>query len=81
MLYIDQPVGVGFSYSSLIEGTVDLFTQAFTPLAGTDADPQTNVTTVRATVSNPENSPSVDTTETAARYMWKFAQVWFQECV
>ncbi|PKS10109.1 hypothetical protein jhhlp_001859 [Lomentospora prolificans] len=79
MLYIDQPVGVGFSYSSLVEGTVDLFTQAFTPLAGTGADPQTNVTTVRATVSNPENSPSVGTTETAAKYMWKFAQVWFQE--
>ncbi|CAI4211272.1 unnamed protein product [Parascedosporium putredinis] len=79
MLYIDQPVGVGFSYTSLTEGTYDYLTETFTPLAEGEAVPETNVTFVRATKSNPEYAPLVNTTTTAAKYMWKFAQVWFQE--
>jgi len=79
MVYVDQPVGVGFSYSTLVEGLVDLMTLAFSPLDGSGAEPETNVTTGRATVSSPEFSPNVNTTETAAKVMWKFSQVWFQE--
>lgn len=80
MLFIDQPVGTGFSYASTVKGTMDLITRTFTPLANQDDDAvETNLTTVAGTISTPDPSLTVNTTAQAARTLWHFAQVWFQE--
>jgi len=81
MLYIDQPITTGFSYTSLMNGIVDFLdpTRAIKPVEDTAAFKQTNLTTVGATVSMPDPSLAVSTTMQAARTMWHFAQVWFQE--
>jgi carboxypeptidase D len=81
MLYIDQPVGVGFSYTTLVNGTVDFITEQFMPLADPNYTPETNLTTVAATLNTPDLSRVVNTTATAAKMMYRFAQVWFQESV
>lgn len=77
MLYIDQPVGVGFSYVDLRNGTWDFFTGKFSPLEKGDKMPELNTTTIAATLDS--GSVVVNTTAAAARTMWWFSQVWFQE--
>ncbi|KAJ3535744.1 hypothetical protein NM208_g7015 [Fusarium decemcellulare] len=49
MLYIDQPIGTGFSYVTLVNGTVDVLGPTFTPREA-DEVPQVNVTTLQATL-------------------------------
>ena len=78
MLYIDQPVGVGYSYTTITDGILNLLTQEFSPLEDNDA-PELNLTTVQASISTPNEAFLVNNTETAAKMAWKFAQVWFQE--
>ena len=85
MLYIDQPVGTGFSYVSLLNGTMDLLTSVFTPAKSEDKLPPLNVTTVQATLdstvtmdlANAKTLPL--TTMSAARTLWNFVQVWMNE--
>lgn len=79
MLYIDQPIQTGYSYTKPQNGTVDLFTGEFTPLATTGEPITTNLTTLAATLSSQSPSDTVNTTAQAARTMWKFTQIWFQE--
>lgn len=79
MLYIDQPFGVGYSYTSITNGTVDLLTGVFSPLSEPDEVPELNLTTVQASISTPDPARVVNNTETAAKMAWRFAQVWFQE--
>ncbi|SPO05481.1 related to serine-type carboxypeptidase Z precursor [Cephalotrichum gorgonifer] len=79
MLYIDQPVGVGYSYTTVTKGVVDLLTDTFTPLEDPESIPELNLTTVQASKSTPDPHFVVNNTETAAKMMWRFAQVWFQE--
>ncbi|MBE3041385.1 hypothetical protein IMZ48_02135 [Candidatus Bathyarchaeota archaeon] len=79
MLYIDQPVGVGYSYTTVTNGVVDLLTEQFTPLAEDEEAPELNLTTVQASISTPDPAFVLNNTETAAKMMWQFAQVWFQE--
>ncbi|KFH42341.1 Carboxypeptidase S1 A-like protein [Hapsidospora chrysogenum ATCC 11550] len=85
MLYIDQPLGTGFSYVSLLNGTMDYLTSTFTPVESEDDLPELNATTVQATL---DVTGTLDptyltvlplTTMSAARTMWKFVQVWFHE--
>ncbi|KAK3331190.1 Alpha/Beta hydrolase protein [Apodospora peruviana] len=81
MLYIDQPVTTGFSYTSIVNGIMDLLSPSydFIPLEDGSKFEQTNITTVGATISPRDPSMTVNTTMQAARTMWHFAQVWFQE--
>ncbi|KAK0614703.1 Alpha/Beta hydrolase protein [Immersiella caudata] len=81
MLYIDQPVSTGFSYTSIVNGVMDFLNPAagFKPVEDVATFKQTNLTTVGATVSVPDPTAAVLTTMQAARTMWHFAQVWFQE--
>lgn len=83
MLYIDQPVSAGFSYSTLVNGILNLVPQTpesqFTPVEDPTTFVQTNITTIGATISFPDPSQTALTTMQAARTMWHFAQVWFQE--
>ena len=81
MLYIDQPVTTGFSYSTIVNGIMDLLspTQEFTMIDEPSKFLQRNLTTVGATISARDPASTVHTTMQAARTMWHFAQVWFQE--
>ncbi|KAF2401877.1 putative carboxypeptidase S1 [Trichodelitschia bisporula] len=80
MLYIDQPVQTGFSYDELVNGTVDnasgsVSTQEF---AGGKV-PTQNATFLVGTLSSNDASSTVNSTANAARALWHFAQVFFQE--
>ncbi|OCL10097.1 alpha/beta-hydrolase [Glonium stellatum] len=79
MLYIDQPVQVGFSYdilanitSNLVEGTVraENFTNGI---------PAQNETFYIGTFPSQKVNSTANSTTNAARALWHFAQVWFQE--
>jgi carboxypeptidase C (cathepsin A) len=80
MLYVDQPVQTGFSYDTLVNGTVDLTTGDTTPADFTAGHvPAQNSTFLVGTF--PSNNPVDTTNDTAnsARALWHFAQVFFQE--
>ena len=87
MLYVDQPVGTGFSYSYRQNGTLNLLqTDAtggpvFTPLEDGASLPSTNATFLAATLDPRSMETTQNTTAQAARTLWQFAQVWFQEYV
>ena len=76
MLFIDIPVQTGFSYTNIESGTFDFFTRKFSTLSkGT----QTNLTTVKATMSSQSPADTLNTTQQIVRQMWQISQVWFQE--
>ncbi|KAL7892937.1 Alpha/Beta hydrolase protein [Trichoderma sp. TUCIM 5745] len=85
MLYIEQPVGTGFSYSHLVNGTLDVLKTeetggpVFTPLKENEKLPETNLTFMAATLDSRSLATTQNTTTQAARSLWLFAQVWFQE--
>lgn len=80
MLYIDQPVGTGFSYTNLANGTLDLVTREFVPATGDDDLPNpANLTLLPATIQPSGISNAPNTTKSAARALWSFSQVWFNE--
>jgi hypothetical protein len=81
MLYLDQPSPAGFSYTAAVDGVVHLLTAAheFTPVGGRGNFPETNVTTVKATLSGQGPNQTVKSAKEAAAVMWDVAQVWFQE--
>lgn len=91
MLFIDQPVQVGFSYDGLYNGTLDLLAAA-----GFDYDPETlkgpielrdfeegvpetNATFYVGTFASQNSTHTPNTTEHAAVALWHFAQTWFEE--
>lgn len=82
MLYVDQPVGTSFSYSSLKNGTLNVLhpqSPLFTEFDGKGQMPETNVTNMAATLDPRPLETTQNTTQQAARTMWQFAQIWFQE--
>jgi hypothetical protein len=84
MLYIDQPVGTGFSYSHRQNGTLDMTSSSeplFTALKSGERLPETNATVMAATLDSRSQETTQNTTAQAARTLWQFAQVWFQEYV
>lgn len=81
MLYIDQPIQVGFSYDSLQNGTID---EVITPFAYTPADfsngvPETNLTFLTGTFASRKFANAPNTTIAAAPFIWHFMQTWMQE--
>jgi len=81
MLYIDQPVGTGFSYDYPTNVTFDQ-----TDLSSTiqisdfsDGVPEQNNTFYVGTASSQKPGNTFNTTENAARATWHFAQTWFTE--
>ncbi|KAK0721211.1 Alpha/Beta hydrolase protein [Apiosordaria backusii] len=85
MLYVDQPVGAGFSYSRVVNGVVDLMDSLaedgsfFTPGTVGELEGRMNLTVVGATIQSLDPGEGVNTTQQAARVMWWFGQVWFGE--
>lgn len=78
MLYIDQPAGTGFSFVDTANGTFNHLTQEFAPDQEVQ---QLNIfTEVPATL---DRNPTTVTSSAmaAARTLWRFAQVWFNEYV
>ncbi|KAH8900538.1 alpha/beta-hydrolase [Thozetella sp. PMI_491] len=78
MLYVEQPVGTGFSYQTRVNGTLNLLTNEFSPLSST-ASPKTNETVLAATLDPRDLSTTVNSTLQAGRIMWQFSQIFFQE--
>ncbi|KAK1980425.1 serine carboxypeptidase [Colletotrichum cereale] len=78
MLYIDQPVQVGFSYDSLRNVTVDLF-RGTQPLNSSGPVPPQNATFKTGTLASGNRNATSWGSRNAAVALWHFAQVWFQE--
>ncbi|KAI8653885.1 hypothetical protein LRP88_00374 [Fusarium phalaenopsidis] len=79
MLYIEQPLGTGFSYTKIENGTYDTVTGEFTPVVDQETLPELNFTSLQATLQTAGIGDTMNTTKTAARTLWRFAQVWFNE--
>ncbi|SMR47047.1 unnamed protein product [Zymoseptoria tritici ST99CH_3D1] len=79
MLYLDQPVQVGLSYSTFHNVTVDRVNETITPLPEGSSVPEQNTTLlVGRYPANDTYKTSMGSTD-AAYAMWHFAQAWFQE--
>ena len=79
MLYIDQPVSTGFSYTKLVKSTVN---QMFLgdPLTATGITPfeAYNGTTFNYGIFSEQNpQKTANSTLTAAKTIWHFSQAWF----
>ncbi|KAL7893039.1 Alpha/Beta hydrolase protein [Trichoderma sp. SZMC 28014] len=82
MLYLDQPTQVGFSYDSLINGTINEPHSPFTvtPKNLSIADfSQDTLTVVPGTFASQNVASTANTSLIAARASWYFLQTWIQE--
>jgi hypothetical protein len=76
MLYLDQPVQVGFSYDELVPSVQDLLTGAVTPADGSETS---NATSLTGILPSQNPSSTANTTANAARIIWQFTQIWLQD--
>lgn len=79
MLYLDQPVQVGFSYDSLYNYTINLITDERTDLEAGQPVPEQNATFRVGTGYSTNRNSTTRGTRNSAVALWHFAQVWFQE--
>ena len=85
LLYIDQPVQVGYSYDTPTNITVNLLTDPWSGEDGTQrADfsngvPEQNNTFLVGTAGSQNVTYTANSTIHAAVAMWHFAQTWFEE--
>jgi carboxypeptidase C (cathepsin A) len=77
MLYIDQPVQSGFSYTSLVNGSYDLQTGLVTPILAGSTPPQANETIAIGTFPSQDPFMTTNTTVSASRAVWHFAEHFF----
>ena len=77
MLYIDQPVQTGFSYDEVVPGVLDMVTGQI-DVSGA-AGLATNWTALRGNFSSQNQSRTANTTAIAARGVYHFLQLWFDE--
>jgi carboxypeptidase C (cathepsin A) len=74
--YIDQPVQTGFSYDTLVNGTLDIPTNNVTfPVKL----PKQNTTLLVGTFPSNNVNMTANGTTNAARALWHFSQTFFQE--
>lgn len=79
MLYIDQPVQTGFSYDTLVNGTLDLLQYVVTPKEFDGSE--VNETTLWGTFSSQNTSQITAGSERGANALWYFMQVWTSKYV
>ncbi|KAI1165808.1 carboxypeptidase S1 [Nemania serpens] len=79
MLYIEQPVQVGFSYDTLHNYTYNLITGRTVALNPSDPIPETNTTQLVGTYPSNNRTATSQGSRNAAIAIWHFAQTWFQE--
>ena len=85
MLYIDQPVQVGYSYDSLTNVTASMSRKQFEewdfqPADFSDGVPEQNLTFLTGTTGSQNMSRTANTTQHAAVALWHFAQTWVCIC-
>jgi carboxypeptidase D len=84
MLYIDQPVQVGFSYDVLRNGTFDALSQTLLPTIvdfSVSGVPEQNETFFVGTFPFLSLNSTANSTGNAAPAAWSFLQTWLQEYV
>ena len=74
ILYIDQPNQVGFSYDTLTNGSLDLFTASTSIPPSTPSPGQPPYTFLDGTFSTGKASSTANTTEIAAAAIWHMLQ-------
>jgi carboxypeptidase C (cathepsin A) len=82
MLYIDQPVQTGFSYDTLVNGTINQIKSPFivdVQKSSQSALPQNNATVFAGTFPSQDNTTTANTTSIAAQATWYFLQTWIKE--
>ena len=79
MLYLDQPVQVGFSYDVITNGTYNLSSSEVLPADFTDGFPAPNNTFMVGTFSSQDGNFTANSTIHAAHALWHFVQTWFEE--
>jgi carboxypeptidase D len=85
MLYIDQPVSTGFSYTKQVKSTLNLMflgdpltETGITPFEAYDgAVPPQNTTFNYGVFSEQNPQKTANSTVTAAKTIWHFSQAWF----
>lgn len=84
MLYIDQPLQVGYSYDSLVNGTLDAVASPFLYKPADFSQtgmPKTNLTFLTGTFPSGNLTKAPNTSQSAAPFIWEFMQTWMQEWV
>lgn len=84
MVYIDQPVQVGYSFDFLVNGTLDEVASPFQYRPANFSQtgiPETNLTFLTGTFPSASFANSPNTTLNAAPFIWEFMQAWMQEYV
>jgi hypothetical protein len=81
LLYIDQPLQVGYSYDYLVNGTID---EVKTPFQYKPANflagvPETNLTFLTGTFASQQPYNAPNTSVVAASFIYDFMQPWMQE--
>ncbi|TID26523.1 Carboxypeptidase S1 A [Venturia nashicola] len=80
MLYIDQPVQTGFSYDTLVNGTLDLLDPTVKIVDfKQEKMPEQNNTFIIGTFPSNKADATANGTANGARALWHFAQAFFQE--
>lgn len=88
VLYVDQPVTSGFSYQSMIEGTLDLlwdqstssYPSPITPIGDYNGTvPAENSTFLYGRFPDQDLAKTANNSVVAARTLWHFAQLWFDD--
>ncbi|KAI0202606.1 carboxypeptidase S1 [Astrocystis sublimbata] len=79
MLYLEQPVQVGFSYDTLRNYTYDLVSGRTRPLNSSQEIPEQNSTRLVGTFPSNNSTQTAQGSRNAAIQAWHFAQIWFQE--
>lgn len=79
MLYLDQPVQVGFSYDSLANYTLDLVSGSLKAIKDGQTVLEQNSTLLVGTAASGITNSTSRGTRNAAIALWHFSQVWFQE--
>ncbi|PVI04010.1 alpha/beta-hydrolase [Periconia macrospinosa] len=79
MLYLEQPVQVGYSYDTLTNVTVSTSEGEVEVADFSNGVPEQNNTFYVGTYPSQNPNTTTQGSENSARAMWHFAQTWFQE--
>ena len=81
MLYIDQPVQVGFSYDTLANGTFNVLATDLLPAIAdfSEGIPEQNDTFFVGTFPSLNSNYTANSTGNAASAVWTFLKAWLQE--
>lgn len=76
MLYLDQPVQTGFSYDTLVNGTIN---EPRSPFSVNLTNTKTSSTVLSGIFSSQNATIAPNSTTAVASAMWHFMQIWMQE--